>query len=237
MYQRNARYYDALYSWKDYSAESTKLVELVQAQAQRPAGTLLDVACGTGAHLVYLRDYFHIEGVDFEPEMLSIARDRLPGVALTQGDMVDFDLGRSFDVVTCLFGSIGYVKTLERLNQALANMARHVSPGGLLVIEPWFMPERFQPGTIHSLFVDQPDLRIARMNVSTIEGRLSILHFHYMVGTPQGIDYWDERHEMALFTHEEYTQAFHSAGLDVSYDEQGLWGRGLYTGLKSEAAC
>lgn len=237
MYQRNARYYDALYSWKDYSAESTKLVELVQAQAHRPTGTLLDVACGTGAHLVYLRDYFHVEGVDFEPEMLSIARDRLPGVALTQGDMVDFDLGRSFDVVTCLFGSIGYVKTLDRLSQALANMARHVSPGGLLVIEPWFMPERFQPGTIHSLFVDQPDLRIARMNVSTIEGRLSILHFHYLVGTPQGIDYWDERHEMALFTHEEYTQAFHSAGLDVSYDEQGLWGRGLYTGLKSEAAC
>jgi SAM-dependent methyltransferase len=150
--------------------------------------------------------------------------------------MADFDLGRAFDVVTCLFGSIGYVKTLERLNLAVANMARHANPGGLVAIEPWFMPERFQVGTIHSLFVDQPDLRIARMNVSSIEDRLSILHLHYMVGTPQGVEYWEERHEMALFSHDEYAQAFHSAGLDVSYDEEGLWGRGLYVGVKREAA-
>jgi SAM-dependent methyltransferase len=234
MFTKSARFYDVLYSWKDYAAETEKLVEFVRARAQRPAVTLLDVACGTGAHLAHLRDYFQVEGVDIEPEMLNVARERLPGVPLTQSDMVDFDLGRTFDVVTCLFGSIGYVKTLERLNQAVANMARHVSPGGLLAIEPWFMPERFQVGTIHSLFVDQPDLRIARMNVSEIEGRISILHFHYMVGTPHGIHYWDERHEMALFTHQEYAQAFRSAGLEVSYDEQGLWGRGLYIGLKRE---
>jgi hypothetical protein len=72
------------------------------------------------------------------------------------------------------------------------------------------------------------------MNVSTIEDGLSILHLHYMVGTPQGIEYWEEPHEMGLFTHEEYAQAFQAAGLAVSYDEYGLWGRGLYIGLKRE---
>jgi SAM-dependent methyltransferase len=237
MYRRNAKYYDAIYSWKDYAAETTKLVEFIQARARRPATTLLDVACGTGAHLAHLRSYFQVEGVDVEPEMLNVARERLPGVTLTQGDMADFDLGRTFDVVTCLFGSIGYVMTLERLTLAVTNMARHVAPGGLLAIEPWFIPQLFHPGTIHSLFVDQPDLRIARMNVSRIEDRLSILHFHYLVGTPQGIDYWEEQHEMALFTHDEYEATFQSAGLEVSYDAEGLWGRGLYIGLKSDAAC
>ncbi len=232
MYQKLAEFYDAIYSWKDYANETTRLVEFVEAHAQRPVQTLLDVACGTGAHLAYLRNYFQVEGVDIEPEMLRLARQRVPGVPLTQGDMADFELGRTFDVVTCLFGSIGYVKTLKRLHLAVANMARHANSGGLVLVEPWIMPERFQVGTIHSLSVEQPDLRIARMNVSSIENGLSILHFHYMVGTPQGIDYWQEHHEMGLFTHEEYAQAFEAAGLDVTYDEYGLWGRGLYIGLK-----
>jgi SAM-dependent methyltransferase len=234
MYQKNAKYYDTLYSWKDYEDEATRLVEFIQAHAQCPVETLLDVACGTGAHLAYLQNYFQVEGIDIEPAMLKVARGRLPGVTLHDGDMVAFDLARAFDVVTCLFGSIGYVKTAEWLNLAVANMARHANPGGLVIVDPWFVPEQFQAGTVHSLFIERPDLRIARMNVSTIENGLAVLHFHYMVGTPDGIERWEDRHEMGLFTHEEYTQAFQAAGLAVSHDEIGLMNRGLYIGLKRE---
>ena len=234
MYQKNARYYDTLYSWKDYEDETRRLVEFIQVHAQRPVQTLLDVACGTGAHLAYLQNYFQVEGVDIEPAMLKVARERLPGITLREGDMVGFDLARTFDVVTCLFGSIGYVQTVERLNLAVANMARHANPGGLVILEPWLMPDQFQAGTVHSIFIERPDLRIARMNVSAIENGLSILHFHYMVGTPEGIEHWEDRHEMGLFTHEQYTQAFQAAGLDVSHDELGLMNRGLYIGLKRE---
>ena len=54
-----------------------------------------------------------------------------------------------------------------------------------------------------------------------------------MVGTPQGIETFKERHELGLFTHEEYLGAFRNAGLEVNHDPEGLDGRGLYIGLKA----
>jgi len=47
--------------------------------------------------------------------------------------MVDFNLDRSFDLVTCLFSSIGYVKTIDNLEQASSTMDRHLKPGGMLL--------------------------------------------------------------------------------------------------------
>jgi SAM-dependent methyltransferase len=146
--------------------------------------------------------------------------------------MSDFDLGKQFDVITCLFSSVGYVKTKARLNQAIQTMARHLVPGGVLIVEPWFTPEQWKTGRVSALFVDQPDIKISRMNISEANGNLSFFVFHYMVATSQGVEYFTERHELGLFAHEEYLGAFQEAGLEVSHDPEGLDGRGLYIGIK-----
>jgi hypothetical protein len=82
------------------------------------------------------------------------------------------------------------------------------------------------------LNVDQPDLKIARMNVNSRDGRLAIVDFHYLVGTPEGVEYFTERHEFGLFTENEYRAALNQAGLSVDYDPDGLTGRGLYIATK-----
>jgi len=69
--------------------------------------------------------------------MLQLAASRLPGVPLHPGDMRDFDLGERFDVVTCLGSSIAWMTTDADMRRAVANMARHLHPGGVLLIEPW----------------------------------------------------------------------------------------------------
>ncbi|MCX7022494.1 MAG: methyltransferase domain-containing protein [bacterium] len=232
VYDVTARYYDKIYAFKDFPAEAERLLSFIRKLRPQPGGRLLDVACGTGAHLVHLREHYEVEGLDLSAVMLETARKKLPGVAFHEADMTDFELGRRFDVVTCLFSSIGYVVTGEKLHRAVGCMARHLVPGGVLALEPWFTPERWNVGKVHLLTVDEPELKIARVSTSFVEGRLSYFDLHYLVATPGGTEYGLERHEMGLFEREEIVGALRAAGLEPFYDAQGLDGRGLHLGLK-----
>ena len=224
MFKRSADLYDPLYAtFKDYPAEVERLRELIGDR-----GTLLDVACGTGKHLELLREHYDVAGLDLDPGLLAIARDRLPGVELHEGDVTDFDLGRRFDVVTCLFSSIGYAVTVERLNAAVAAMARHLEPDGLLIVEPWLLPEAWRDGNVSMLVVDEPDRKLVRTSRSLRRGAVSIVEFHYLITTAEAGEHFVERHELGLFSDEQYREAFAAAGLHVEYDAEGLMGRGLY---------
>ena len=237
MFTKSAPYYDAIYAAKDYRAEAVKVRSLIEETIQRPARTLLDVACGTGKHLAEFQSWFEVEGIDLNEDLLALARARLPGIRFHVGDMADFDLGRSFDVVTCLFSAIGSMTDVERLNSAIASMSRHVAPGGLLIIEPWWSPGDWRlDGNPHAIFVDQPGLKLARMSISGREGNVAILHFHYLLGTPDGINAFTEPHRLGLFTTEEQLAAFRAVDLEVSHDPVGLTGRGVFIGRRAEPA-
>ncbi len=236
MFTRSADLYDAICAWKNYADEVERLHAIIGAHKRSAGNALLDVACGTGKHLELLAERYQVEGLDLDRDLLAVARDRLPHVQLHQADMCDFDLGRRFDVVTCLFSAIGYARTVPKLQQALQAFSRHVAPGGVVIVEPWITPDRFRPDRIDASYVNEPDLKVARMNRSEIRDHLWIMDFNYLVGTPAGIEYFTERHEMGLFTHDDYMDAFRGAGLEVTHDPEGLMGRGLYIGTEPSSA-
>jgi len=148
------------------------------------------------------------------------------------GDMVDFKLGRRFDVIVSLFSSVGYLRTPDRLAKAVGNMARHVRPGGVLIVEPYFSPQAWEPrsGAPGATVVDRPELSIVRMIDWVREDNVVRSTFHYLVGTVGSVEHFTETHEMGLFTDDEHRSAFAAAGMTVAYDENGLMGRGLYIG-------
>jgi SAM-dependent methyltransferase len=230
-FSHTAQYYDTLYlAMKDYGAEAAKLTAFIHQDRCSTGHRLLDVACGTGLHLSYLKQHFQVEGLDLDEQLLAIARQRNPEVPLHQADMVDFALGHTFDIVTCLFSAIGYVKTLTNLSRAVQCMAQHLAPGGVLLLEPWFTPETWRPGTVHARCINEPALKIAQINTSFVDGRLSSLDMHYLIDTPEGTEHYVERHELGLFTSDEMTHTLTTCGLEVIYDAEGLTGRGLYIG-------
>jgi ubiquinone/menaquinone biosynthesis C-methylase UbiE len=140
MFTDSAELYDAIYSFKDYARECDRLRNSINASVPGTR-TVLDVACGTGEHAKFLKEHYAIDGVDINESYLRAARLKNPSGNYVRADMMNFDLGRTYDVVTCLFSAIGIVKTFDRLEAAVTCMARHVRPSGALIIEPWFTPD------------------------------------------------------------------------------------------------
>lgn len=236
MYGLSAEVYDSLYSFKNYEEESQKVCELIAKHRASSGNRLLDVACGTGSHLAHLEKDFHCTGVEPSAEMRARAQSKLPFATFHDGDMRWFDLGEEFDVVLCLFSAIGYMKDPENLRLAAQNMIRHLAPGGVLLVEPWLSPEVYVAGHLHANFVDKPELKVARMVKGEKEGRLSIMDMHHLVANQDGVKHFVERHEMGLFTKEEYLEAFSQEGTETIWLDEGLMtGRGMVVVTKAAA--
>ena len=238
-FRKSALYYEAVYdviydpySGKDYGAESKRLRHLIGRHNRSNGRSLLDVPCGTGRHLQYLKAWFDVEGLDINRKMLALARKRNPGIRFHRGDIRTFKLRERFDVITCLFSAIGYMTTIAQMREAVRNMSFHLKAGGVLIVEPWVHRQEFKSGSLHAVLVNQPKLKLVRIGRSSVRGRTSIISFRYLVGTPRTTRCFSRSEKFGLFTHSEYLASFRAAGLKVTYYSKGLAGRGLYVGVK-----
>lgn len=237
-----ARWYDPLYAaaGKDHAAEARAVLGLATAAGVR-VDSVLDVACGTGQHLVAFREAVgDVAGLDNAPAMLEVARERLgPGVPLRHADMRTFSLDRQFDLVTCLFSAVGHVRDESDLDAAVATMARHVAPGGLLVVEPWLTPQTVHVDGTRTLdTVETGDGVCARAARSVLRGDVLVVEFAWAIATPESVTSHTESYRMPLFTQERYLAAVAAAGLEPSwtYHDAMQAQRGLLLGRRAGTA-
>jgi ubiquinone/menaquinone biosynthesis C-methylase UbiE len=124
------------------------------ARAAGEAGSVrdaLDVMCGTGAAMSWLRPLCRerVVGIDFSAGMLAEARSRVEAsagtarVELVRGDVLSMRFDREFDVAVCT-GAFGHI--LERDEPALlGNVQRALRPGGRFVFPTAELPPRTSP--------------------------------------------------------------------------------------------
>ena len=228
------RYYDALNDLKDYHGESDQLEAI--ARRYGPAGrtSWLDVACGTGRHLEFLRRRHAIMGVDGSRDMLRIARRRLPGVRLVASDMRTFRLTQRFDVVSCLFSAIGHLRTKEGVRRTFANFARHLNPGGIAIVEPWIERSAFRTRFVHLRTYESSAVTLARVASSSRQGDHSTIHYHFLIGRPgRPVRHWEVNDVGLLLSREDLLGIMRSTGLQSRFLAGGLTsGRGLLVGKK-----
>jgi SAM-dependent methyltransferase len=164
--------------------------------------------------------------------MLDIVRSKLPDVDSVRQDMINFQVRGHFDVIVSLFSAISYVKTLPRLKQVLSAINRHLKPGGVTIIEPWFSPEEFTANHQDAQYGELKDFKACRMREWVIEGRIARIIGHFMIASDSQVSYFQSPHEFGLFTVEEISNTIADVGLQPHYIEEGLTGIGLHVGLK-----
>jgi ubiquinone/menaquinone biosynthesis C-methylase UbiE len=234
LYRELAKYYDLIYAFKDYKKEAVRIKTLVSKYKKSEGKELLDVACGTGHHLEYFKDEFSCMGVDISKQILKVAMKNIDGVVFKQADMTELNLGKQFDVITCLFSSIGYVKTYTNLKKTIKSFAKHLKTGGVLFIEPWFTKSTFIEGYPSMTTYDGRDVKIARLCISKTKGNLSVQDMHYLVAERgKSVTHFVDRHEMGLFEIDKTLAIMKKAGLGAKFLKKGLMkDRGLFVGEK-----
>lgn len=230
---KNANYYDVIYAGKDYKKEAGQIHSIIKKFKKSGGKDMLDVACGTGNHIAYLKKHYNITGVDISKTMLSIARKKYPKIKFVVGDMRTFDLKKKFDVVACLFSSVGYMKTADNLGKAIRNFSRHLKPGGVMIVEAFVDPKAYIPGKMHAAVSDMPNMKLVRAGVSRRRGNIALLDFHFLVVTPRGVSYFVSKHDLGLFGKPLFLRLMHQNGMVGKYLKNGLVKtRGLYVGIK-----
>jgi SAM-dependent methyltransferase len=230
MFTAAAELYDAIYfTFKDYASEAADIAQRIRFH-HPSAVTVLDVGCGTGEHarLLTTQHRFLVDGVDLNSEFLRLAQEKNPASRFFTADMTDFDLAARYDAVICLFSSIGYVKTLPQLERALRCFARHVTPRGVVIVEPWFPPGVLEDGHHSTRVAESGTLRVTRDASTVLEGRISRLRFDYTIEDRGDTRHITELHELGLFTPEETLQAFAAAGFHAEHEAPSPTNRGFY---------
>jgi SAM-dependent methyltransferase len=173
-------------AWPNFSARLWPAIADIVRERLPDARQWLDLCCGSGHLLEILgREGYEATGLDSSPHQLQQARQSAPTGRLVEADVRDFDLGRQFDVITCLFDSINYLTTEQDLERAFANARTHLRDPGLfvfdvdtlaayrnaayvpavrrteemvIVIEGWFDPPQACRHTLITGFVKEGDL-------------------------------------------------------------------------------
>jgi len=234
-YTKLAKYYDLIYDFKDYKKESEIIISLIKKYKKTKTIELLEAGCGTGKYLKYFTQKYNCEGFDISSDMIEIAKSKFPEVKLMVNDMTNFNFEKQYDIVVCLFSSIGYLQTLSNVEKAIKKFSKHTKKGGVVIIESWHTPENFIEGIPDLITYENNNIRIAKMETGRILNGKSILDMQYLIAEKdQDTIYLKDRHIMGLFEHSQIINIMKQKGFRTKIYKYGIYGkRVLFVGVKS----
>jgi SAM-dependent methyltransferase len=219
--------YDLFHRSKPYRAEARFIRDAVVEMRGRSGRTLklLDLACGSGSHAVeFSRLGFDVTGVDSSPEMLAYARRKARtarrSIRFEHQDLTRLSLrGETWDVATCLFDSIGYLRADLRIRRALGRISTALVPGGILFLEVWHAPamlEEFDPVRIRRVRTDRIEgVRIAE---TRLRKRGNVAEVSYEIFSRKRGGAWHrfhEKHVNRFFTATEISDLVEGSGFRI----------------------
>lgn len=131
-YDTLGKFYDAIMG--DQSGSAKKIYELIK-KFHTEAQSVLELGCGTGSYLHYLSKYYSTTGIDKSSVMLTIAREKLPGMRLYQTSMLDFNLNKRFDIIICMNDTFNHFLRVSDIRTILSKADKHLTERGILIFD------------------------------------------------------------------------------------------------------
>jgi SAM-dependent methyltransferase len=142
VFKKYANYYDFLYEDKNYGEECDFIEEAIKKYSGIKVKNILELGSGTGGHAIPLaKRKYEMTGIDVSEGMLKIAKQKTESLGLTIDlqvcDIRDFEFGRKFDTVICMFAVFNYITETGDIIKTLQKVKKHLKKGGLFIIDIW----------------------------------------------------------------------------------------------------
>src|SRR4030042_1243417 len=138
VFNKYGKDYDLLYQDKDYEEESDFIEHLFKKYSQKSVKTILDAGCGTGGHVIPLaKRGYKVTGFDASEVMIQKAKEKAEGIPFYVMNIGNFNINEKFDACICMFAVMNYLTSNEEIQQALANVRRHLKSDSLFIFDFW----------------------------------------------------------------------------------------------------
>lgn len=170
IFQDYSKFYNLLYSDKDYKKESEYILSKIEEYLPEKHEniSLLDIGCGTGKHLKFLKPKFSkAVGIDPSKSMIKIAKleNKKKSINFKIASAQNLQLKTKFDVIVSLFHVFSYQNNHSDLNSYILNIHKHLKPNGIFIFDFWFEKAViFQKPEIRVKKIEDSNFKITRIS-------------------------------------------------------------------------
>jgi len=177
-FKKYVKYYDLLYSDKDYNKEASYVCETLKILGFE-SGKILEFGSGTGKHAnIITKSDYTVHGIERSAEMVSEAliTDKF---TCQIGDICKIRIQEQFDVIISLFHVVSYITDNNSLISLFESARAHLKKGGIFLFDVWYTPAVYylKPQVkVKRVFNEEIEvLRIAEPEVLSINNMVNVI--------------------------------------------------------------
>ncbi len=230
-------YYDRFCADVNYAEQCAFARRVFTTFAASGAHEYLDLACGTGQHLLDMQAHgFVPHGLDNSGAMLALAARRCVGAELQLCDLAEFEWQGRFDLITCFLYSLHYSHPTTAVEQTLQRSFAALKPGGVLLFNAVDARGIQNDSGITTQLADGADLLSFRSAwYYRGEGEVLDLTLNIARESAAGTERWGDHHTMTALTFPQIDALLQAAGFVVTVMEHDYSLLKQWDGLSSNA--